>query len=155
MSSTYRSTVVASAAVAALALLTGCSGEGKPAADGADRGQSPTASAPATPSSPTPTPPPALEGSWAGITGGKPVGLSIGQRHAVVIAGGQICQGKLTGPVTLRLTCTEGATQRTEGTIESNDGTTLVVAWKGGLKDTLKEADPGPVPSTSGAIKLP
>ncbi|HEY9368868.1 hypothetical protein [Streptomyces sp.] len=151
MFSTYRSTVVVSIAAATLAL-SACSAGGKPTGDraaspGPSAGQS---SAPAS-AAPTPSAPPALEGSWAGITDGKPVGLSIGKRHAVVIANAQVCQGKLTGPVTLRLTCTDGGTQRTEGTIESNDGTTLVVSWKSGTKDTLKEAGPEAGPSPSGS----
>ncbi|WP_418958349.1 hypothetical protein [Streptomyces tritici] len=151
MSSRYRSTVAASVAAATLVVLTGCSGEGKPGAAGPEGPTASTSASPSASSSPSPSAPPALEGSWAGITDGKPVGLSIGQRHAVVIAGAQICQGKLTDAVTLRLTCTDGATQRTEGTVESNDGTTLVVAWKGGPKDTLKEADPGPSGSPTGS----
>ncbi|MFG2330202.1 hypothetical protein ACGFMM_11310 [Streptomyces sp. NPDC048604] len=153
MSTTYRSTVAVGVAAAAL-VLTGCSGEGKPAAEGTKAPTAPTSPVPLSPT-PTPSAPPGLEGSWAGITDGKPVGLSIGKRHAVVIAGAQICQGKLADPVTLRLSCTDATTKRTEGTIESNDGKTLVVAWKGGPKDTLKEADPGPGPSASGAVRLP
>ncbi|WP_406862314.1 hypothetical protein ABZO31_18380 [Streptomyces sp. HUAS MG47] len=149
LSTTYRSTVAVGVAAAAL-VLTGCSGESKPAA--AEK-ETPSASAPPATTPPSPSVPPGIEGSWAGITDGKPVGLSIGKRQAVVIAGAQICQGKLTDTVSLRLTCRDGATQRTEGTIESNDGKTLVVAWKSGLKDTLKEADPGP--AATDAIKLP
>lgn len=155
MFSTHRSTVVVSVAAATL-VLTACGGGGKPAGDKAGRTSAPTSpvpSATSSPAAPTPSAAPGPEGSWAGITDGKPVGLSIGKRYAVVIADAQVCQGKLTDAVTLRLTCTDGATQRTEGTIESHEGKTLVVSWKGGTKDTLKEAAPGPSAST--AIKLP
>ncbi|WOX22956.1 hypothetical protein [Streptomyces solicathayae] len=163
MFSTQRSSAAVVGVAAAALVLTACSGGGKPAADrsgdpepSAGRTSAPSSRATA---SPVPSAPTGPEGSWAGITDGKPVGLSIGRSHAVVIAAGQVCQGKLTDAVTLRLTCTDGANQRTEGTIESNDGKKLVVAWKSGTKDTLTEADPAPSgaasASASDAIELP
>lgn len=81
----------------------------------------------------------ALEGAWAGQTDGKAVVLSVASGKAVVVADSHVCSGtaKDTGKPMLALTCADGNTDRTTGTVESNDGKTVVVSWDGGTKDTL------------------
>ncbi|TXS37237.1 hypothetical protein [Streptomyces sp. OR43] len=85
----------------------------------------------------------ALEGAWAGQTGGKAVVLSVASGKAVVVADSHVCSGtaKDTGKPMLSLTCADGNTDRTTGAIESNDGKTVVVSWDGGTKDTLAKTD--------------
>ncbi|MFF3264241.1 hypothetical protein ACFYWO_34355 [Streptomyces sp. NPDC002932] len=87
--------------------------------------------------------PKALEGAWAGQTDGKAVVLSVAHGKAVVVADSHVCSGsaKGTDKVTLDLRCADGDTDRTAGTIESNDGKTVVVAWDGGTKDSLGKTD--------------
>ncbi|MFJ4901261.1 MULTISPECIES: hypothetical protein [unclassified Streptomyces] len=87
--------------------------------------------------------PKALEGAWAGQTDGKAVVLSVAHGKAVVVADSHVCSGsaKGTDKVTLELRCADGDTDRTAGTIESNDGKTVVVAWDGGTKDSLGKTD--------------
>ncbi|MGC5401075.1 hypothetical protein ACPXCP_35715 [Streptomyces sp. DT20] len=87
--------------------------------------------------------PEALEGAWAGQTDGKAVVLSVAHGKAVVVADSHVCSGsaKGTDKVTLELRCADGDTGRTAGTIESNDGKTVVVAWDGGTKDSLGKTD--------------
>ncbi|MHC3819110.1 hypothetical protein [Streptomyces sp. DT9] len=87
--------------------------------------------------------PEALEGAWAGQTDGKAVVLSVAHGKAVVVADSHVCSGsaKGTDKVTLDLRCADGDTGRTAGTIESNDGKTVVVAWDGGTKDSLGKTD--------------
>ncbi|OKK24480.1 hypothetical protein AMK09_06720 [Streptomyces sp. CB02488] len=87
--------------------------------------------------------PEALEGAWAGQTDGKAVVLSVAHGKAVVVADSHVCSGsaKGTDKVTLELRCADGDTDRTAGTIESNDGKTVVVAWDGGTKDSLGKTD--------------
>uniref|UniRef100_A0AAU2VSR5 Lipoprotein n=1 Tax=Streptomyces sp. NBC_00008 TaxID=2903610 RepID=A0AAU2VSR5_9ACTN len=87
--------------------------------------------------------PEALEGAWAGQTDGKAVVLSVAHGKAVVVADSHVCSGsaKGTDKVTLALKCADGDTDRTAGTVESNDGKTIVVAWDGGTKDSLGKTD--------------
>ncbi|MEV0916304.1 hypothetical protein AB0I93_18870 [Streptomyces sp. NPDC049967] len=89
--------------------------------------------------------PEALEGAWAGQTDGKAVVLSVAHDKAVVVADSHVCSGsaKGTDKVTLELRCADGDTDRTAGTIESNDGKTVVVAWDGGTKDSLGKTEAG------------
>ncbi|WP_335938355.1 hypothetical protein [Streptomyces sp. PTD5-9] len=102
----------------------------------------------------------ALEGAWAGKTGGKAVVLSVASGKAVLITEQRACTGDAaetrgagtgagTGPatVTLSLKCADGSADRTRGTVESNDGRTLVVSWAAGGKDTLAKTAPGALPS--------
>ncbi|MFF3177825.1 hypothetical protein ACFVQ0_35000 [Streptomyces sp. NPDC057900] len=85
----------------------------------------------------------ALEGAWAGQTDGKAVVLSVAHGKAVVVADSHVCSGsaKAADKVTLALSCADGDTDRTAGTVESNDGKTVVVAWDGGTKDSLGKTD--------------
>lgn len=92
----------------------------------------------------------ALEGTWAGLTDGKNVTVSIASRKVALVADQSVCQGDVKdmgGEPMLALTCSGGGTDRTMGAIESNDGEKLVVSWDGGTKDTLAKADPGKLPS--------
>ncbi|MGW1225078.1 hypothetical protein [Streptomyces sp. NPDC001478] len=141
--------LVATGLLAALAL-TGCGGDGSK--DDADKG-SPTTAAPApdgggdsASEEPSTTGDlKALEGAWAGQTDGKAVVLSVAAGKAVVVADAHVCTGtaKDMGKPMLELTCADGDTARTMGTIESNDGKTVVVSWDAGTKDTLAKTDAG------------
>lgn len=143
--------VVATGLLAALAL-TGCGSDNdKPDSDSAKGSGSASAPAPdhsdgssagggdgTSADGPT-----ALEGAWAGQTDGKAVVLSVAHGKAVVVADSHVCSGsaKGTDKVTLALTCADGDTDRTAGTVESNDGRTVVVSWDGGTKDSLGKTD--------------
>lgn len=87
----------------------------------------------------------ALEGAWAGQTDGKAVVLSVASGKAVVVADSHVCSGnaKSADKVTLQLKCADGDADRTSGTVESNDGKTVVVSWDGGTKDSLGKTDAG------------
>jgi hypothetical protein len=76
-----------------------------------------------------------------GLTGGKPVSVTVKKGHALVLAEAHVCQGTARGtaPVTLTLTCDDGYTARTEGTASTERGK-LVVTWADGTRDTLTEA---------------
>ncbi|MDQ0941692.1 hypothetical protein [Streptomyces sp. V1I1] len=140
-----RTSVVAAGLVAALAL-TGCSSgdndsgkdktSAKPTETGGGDGDGAAASG-------------SIEGAWAGVTDGKTVALSVSGKIAAVVADGHVCTGQVTdhGKPMLSLKCADGNTDRTMGSIESNDGTTLVVSWDAGAKDTLTKTDPGKLPT--------
>ncbi|MFF1346493.1 hypothetical protein ACFVZJ_10905 [Streptomyces sp. NPDC058322] len=91
----------------------------------------------------------ALEGGWAGKTGGKAVVLSVASGKAALVTEQHACTGTVqdADKVTLTLKCVDGGDDRTAGTVESNDGKTLVVSWAGGVQDTLAKTDPGALPS--------
>ncbi|MEV6165190.1 hypothetical protein AB0L71_25360 [Streptomyces sp. NPDC052052] len=90
-----------------------------------------------------------LEGGWAGRTDGKTVVLSVASGKAVLVTEQLACTGtvKDSGEVTLSLKCADGSTDRTEGTVVSDDGRNVVVSWKGGMQDILAKTAPGALPS--------
>ncbi|GGT27286.1 hypothetical protein GCM10010271_33790 [Streptomyces kurssanovii] len=89
-----------------------------------------------------------IEGTWTGLSDGKPVALSVQGSNAAIVADGHACTGEVqdTGKQMLSLKCADGNTDRTLGSIESNDGTTLVISWDAGKKDTLKKSEAGALP---------
>ncbi|MFJ9625422.1 hypothetical protein [Streptomyces sp. NPDC101181] len=148
-----RTGVVVAAALAASLALTACGSDDEPdGSPGAD------ASASATPDGGKASGEPtgggvdaaALEGTWAGLTDGKNVTLSVASRKVALVADRSVCQGDVKdmgGEPMLHLTCAGGSTDRVMGGIDTVDGSKLVVSWEGGITDTLTKADPGKLPS--------
>ncbi|MFI5632156.1 hypothetical protein ACIA8E_22820 [Streptomyces sp. NPDC051664] len=99
----------------------------------------------------------ALEGTWAGMTDGKAVALSVASGKAALIADAHVCSGEVKdmGKVMLELKCTDGDTDRTMGSIESNNGKTITVSWDAGGKDTLAKTDPGALPTGLPGLPTP
>ncbi|MFF2012000.1 hypothetical protein ACFVWY_23355 [Streptomyces sp. NPDC058195] len=91
----------------------------------------------------------ALEGGWAGRTDGKAVVLSVSSGKAALVTEQRACTGTAqgSGRVTLTLKCVDGGDDRTTGSVESNDGKTLVVSWDSGVRDTLAKTAAGALPS--------
>ncbi|MGW3624378.1 hypothetical protein [Streptomyces sp. NPDC000880] len=138
-----RTSVAAAGLVAALAL-TGCGSGG-----GADAGKDTKTSAAPTQAGDGATGSGSIEGAWTGVTDGKAVALTVSGKTAAVIADGHVCTGEVMdhGKPMLSLKCADGNTDRSMGSIESNDGTTLVVSWGAGAKDTLTKTDPAKLPT--------
>ncbi|MGC5365213.1 hypothetical protein ACPXCE_26665 [Streptomyces sp. DT24] len=92
----------------------------------------------------------ALDGSWAGLTDGKAVVLTVTGDTATLVAGQHVCQGsvKRAERATLALTCVDGDTGRASGTVDSHDGSAIVVSWGGGITDKLTRATGSGLPST-------
>ncbi|MFI6722627.1 hypothetical protein NRF20_25030 [Streptomyces sp. R-74717] len=131
------------------AALTGCSSDGKKSDPDSSSGAAKSSRAPGDSGSDLGADAAALEGGWAGKTDGKAVVLSVASGKAVLVTEQRACTGtvKDVGKVMLALKCADGDTDRTMGTIESNDGKTVVVSWDGGTKDTLAKTEPGAIPS--------
>ncbi|MFI6085367.1 hypothetical protein ACIBBB_31120 [Streptomyces sp. NPDC051217] len=148
-----RSSVAAAGLVVALTL-TGCgdsdSGDGAAKAKGSSAPATSEPAASADESTPaTGGTADGLEGTWAGMTEGKAVALSVKEGQAALIAGEHICQGDVQdmgGEPMLSLKCADGNTERTMGSIDSNDGKNLVLSWEGGAKDSLAKTEPGELP---------
>ncbi|MFG2311412.1 hypothetical protein ACGFS9_22510 [Streptomyces sp. NPDC048566] len=93
-----------------------------------------------------------LSGSWLTTAGGKAVVLMVnGGRAGLFATGGTLCSGTATersGTRSIRLTCTDGSTDRASGTVDSVRGKTLRVTWRGGLgTETYTRSEGGKLPS--------
>ncbi|MFC8532404.1 hypothetical protein ACFUJY_00370 [Streptomyces sp. NPDC057249] len=144
--------VLATGLLTALAL-TGCGSDGDKGDSGKDTETSASPTADASSDAPSGTDggtgggsagdAKALEGAWAGKTDGKAVVLSVVAGKAVVVAESHVCTGTVTdmGKPMLELKCADGDTARTMGSVESNDGKTVVISWDAGAKDTLAKTD--------------
>ncbi|MFE3743412.1 hypothetical protein [Streptomyces sp. NPDC059134] len=151
MQKLVRKGAVAAGLVVALAL-TGCGGSG----DGDDTGKDAGATAPSGSASGTGADSgsgadaASVEGTWAGLTDGKSVALAVASGKVALVAAEHVCQGaveEMGGAPMFSLKCGDGDTERTMGSIESNDGTTLVISWTGGKKDTLKKTESDALPT--------
>jgi hypothetical protein len=144
-------TSIAVTGLAAALVLTGCTSDSDKGG-GTDKDTA-TTTAPSTSgedgsgSSPAVDTGSELEGTWAGLTDGKAVALSVKSGKAALVADQHVCQGSVQkmGEPMLALTCIDGNTDRAMGRIESNNGTTLVISW-GAKKDSLTKADGDTVP---------
>ncbi|MGW0330931.1 hypothetical protein ACWD0J_03455 [Streptomyces sp. NPDC003011] len=89
-----------------------------------------------------------VQGSWLATTGGKAVALVItGDQAGLFATGGTVCSGT-AGQGTIRLTCTDGSKDRATGVVDSVNGTTLKVTWKGGLgAETYTRSEGGTLPT--------
>ncbi|MEU3186431.1 hypothetical protein ABZ707_19815 [Streptomyces sp. NPDC006923] len=148
-----RTTVTAAGLVAALAL-TGCgagdSGDGSGKAPGGDAasGGATTGAPDSGAGSGGDAASGAIDGTWAALTDGKAVALSVKDGKVALVADQHVCQGSVEdmGEPMLSLTCADGNADRAMGTIESNDGKTLVISWGSGRKDTLTKTVDGKLP---------
>ncbi|WP_326766310.1 hypothetical protein OG978_18580 [Streptomyces sp. NBC_01591] len=144
-----RTGAVIAAGILSAVALTGCSSDSKKSDDpGVGSGAEQSSPAPGDDSG-SKTDAAALEGGWAGKSDGKAIVLSVASGKAVLVTEKHACTGTVqdADKVTLALKCVDGADDRTTGTVESNDGKTVVVSWGSGVKDTLAKTDPGALPS--------
>jgi hypothetical protein len=89
-----------------------------------------------------------VAGSWLATTGGKAVALLVnGDQAGLFATGGTVCSGSASAD-RIRLKCTDGSTDRADGTVESVGRSTLKINWKGGLgTETYTRAGGGQLPS--------
>ncbi|MFD8430303.1 hypothetical protein ACFV1R_22180 [Streptomyces coelicoflavus] len=92
-----------------------------------------------------------LEGSWLATTDGQAVALMVnGGKAALFATGGTVCSGtagEASGTRTIRLKCTAGGDDRSTGTVESVDDTSLRVTWEGGVgAETYTRSEGGSLP---------
>jgi hypothetical protein len=152
-------TAMTTGVTAAAIALAGCSGD--IGTTGSAEGTNPSAAAapsgsPAGGSAPVSRAPGAadtakrIEGTWAGLTAGKTVALTVKNGKAALVADRHVCQGSVEfmGEPMLAMTCADGSTDRVMGAIVSNDGTHLVISWGATIKDSLTKADAGKLPAS-------
>ncbi|WP_405664018.1 hypothetical protein OG379_18065 [Streptomyces sp. NBC_01166] len=99
----------------------------------------------------------ALEGTWTGTADGGPVTLSVTSGKVALSAGRHVCQGEVKdmGEVMLALKCLDGNTDRTMGSVESDDGKKLVISWGAGTEDTLSRTDLSELPTGLPEVPAP
>ncbi|MFE3899623.1 hypothetical protein ACFXPY_04430 [Streptomyces sp. NPDC059153] len=149
MRKVLRTGAVVIAGLVTAAALTGCSSDGRKSDPDGSSDAAKSSRAPGDDGGGPKADAAALEGGWAGKTDGKAVVLSVASGKAVLVTEQRACTGtvKDMGKVMLALKCADGDTDRTRGSIVSNDGRTVVVSWDGGTKDTLAKTEPGAIPS--------
>ncbi|MFB7915180.1 hypothetical protein [Streptomyces sp. NPDC056061] len=151
MRNVVRSGVVIAAGLVASLVLTGCGSDGGKSETDHGSGAENSGRAPADNGSGSGSSNDAgsLEGAWAGKTDGKAVVLSVAAGKAVLVTEQRACTGEVqsTGKVVLSLKCADGDTDRTHGSVASNDGKTIEISWDAGTKDTLAKTAPGALPS--------
>ncbi|KUM86519.1 MULTISPECIES: hypothetical protein [Streptomyces] len=142
-----RRAALAAAGLTGVLVLTACSGGGSDD----DTSPSSSASASSTASASGGTSSAAsgeVAGSWLATTGGKAVALLVnGDQAGLFATGGTVCSGSASAD-RIRLKCTDGSTDRADGTVVSVGRTKLKVRWSGGLgTETYTRAEGGRMPS--------
>ncbi|MET7291421.1 hypothetical protein ABZS79_04550 [Streptomyces griseoloalbus] len=137
--------------------LTACGGDGSDDSDESTATPSPSATATADSggtggSGASGAPAGKLEGSWLTTAEGKAVALMInGEEAALFATGGTVCSGTARdsgGTRSIRLKCPAGTGDRTNGTVDSVDKTSLKVTWEGALgAETYTKAEGGTLPT--------
>lgn len=154
-----RTAVVATAGLVAAVALTGCGSDGgkSDSGKGSTGGQASATGGGDSGDNNSTGDASALEGTWAGLTDGKAVALSVASGKAALVADAHVCSGEVKemGKVMLVLKCTDGNTDRTMGSIESNDGKTITMSWDAGGKDTLAKTKPGALPTALPGLPTP
>ncbi|MEU6676835.1 hypothetical protein [Streptomyces sp. NPDC046925] len=157
----------AAAGLVAALVLTGCSSDG---GDGDDEGKdksSAGSSAGAEGSSDADAPDEgsdsgadsgakdgSSEGSWVATADGNPLALVIAGKQATLLGENVLCSGT-TGGDTLTLKCAKGDSDRTNGTVESVNGTSMTVSWQGAGKDQFTKTEGGKLPEGLPTAGLP
>ncbi|MEU2564089.1 hypothetical protein ABZ626_32890 [Streptomyces longispororuber] len=148
------------AGLAAVLVLTGCSSDDGDKGDegGNDKGAASDSASKGPGSGESGAKGGSLEGSWMTQSKGKPVALVIRGGNASLASAGQVCSGtaeKEAGLRMIKLKCSDGSADRSEGRVESVDGTKLKVAWEGFGTDEFTKAEGGRLPKGLPTADLP
>ncbi|MFF4034570.1 hypothetical protein ACFYZ2_33355 [Streptomyces sviceus] len=146
-----RRAALAAAGLTGVLVLTACSGGGSDDDASPSSSASASSSAPASASASGGTSSSAsgeVAGSWLATTGGKAVALLVnGDQAGLFATGGTVCSGTASAD-TIRLKCTDGSTDRADGTVVSVGRTKLKVRWSGAIgTETYTRAEGGRLPS--------
>ncbi|GGV55035.1 hypothetical protein GCM10010277_54530 [Streptomyces longisporoflavus] len=94
------------------------------------------------------------EGSWVATSGGNPLALVIAGKQATLLGENVLCSGTTAGDA-LKLKCAKGDSTRTDGTVESVNGTSMTVSWQGAGKDQFTKTEGGKLPEGLPTAGLP
>ncbi|WP_367044001.1 hypothetical protein [Streptomyces sp. Je 1-332] len=156
----------AAAGLVAALVLTGCSSDGGDGDEGKDKGKG---SAGSSAGAGTPDEGAdsgagsgadsggkdgSFEGSWVTTADGNPLALFIAGKEATLLGEKVLCSGSAGGE-TISLKCVKGDSDRTKGTVESVNGTSMTVAWQGAGKDQFTRTKGGKLPEGLPTAGLP
>ncbi|MFE1839117.1 hypothetical protein [Streptomyces sviceus] len=146
-----RRAALAAAGLTGMLVLTACGGGSSDDDASPSPSASASSSAPASASASGGTSSSAsgeVAGSWLATTGGKAVALLVnGDQAGLFATGGTVCSGTASAD-SIRLKCTDGSTDRADGTVVSVGRTKLKVRWSGGIgTETYTRAEGGRLPS--------
>lgn len=157
----------AAAGLVAALVLTGCSSDGGDGEDeGKDKGSSSAGSSAGSDGSETPgegggdsgadsgAKDGSSEGSWVATADGNPLALVIAGKQATLLGENVLCSGTAAGDA-IKLKCAKGDSGRTEGTVESVNGTSMTVSWQGGSEDQFTRTKGGKLPEGLPTAGLP
>ncbi|MGW6056876.1 hypothetical protein [Streptomyces sp. NPDC055189] len=94
------------------------------------------------------------EGSWVATSGGNPLALVIAGNQATLLGENVLCSGTAGGDK-IALKCAKGESDRTNGTVESVNGTSMTVSWQGAGKDQFTKTEGGKLPEGLPTAGLP
>ncbi|MGW7078659.1 hypothetical protein ACWGH2_17815 [Streptomyces sp. NPDC054871] len=158
----------AAAGLVAALVLTGCSSDGGDGNgdEGKDKGSSSAGSSAGADGSETPDEGGAdsgadsgagdgsSEGSWVATADGNPLALVIAGKQATLLGENVLCSGTAGGDA-IKLKCAKGDSDRTEGTVESVNGTSMTVSWQGAGEDQFTRTKGGKLPEGLPTAGLP
>ncbi|UQT57224.1 hypothetical protein M4V62_20140 [Streptomyces durmitorensis] len=144
----------AAAGLVAALVLTGCSsdgGDGEDTGKDKDKGSSAGSDSGSAGSSGGSDAPDeggedgSSEGSWVATADGNPLALVIAGKQATLLGENVLCSGTAAGDA-IKLKCAKGDSARTEGTVESVNGTSMTVSWQGAGQDQFTRTKGGKLP---------
>ncbi|MEU5956732.1 hypothetical protein [Streptomyces sp. NPDC047525] len=144
----------AAAGLVAALVLTGCSsdgGDGEDSGKDKDKGSSSGSDSGSAGSSGGSDAPDeggkdgSSEGSWVATADGNPLALVIAGKQATLLGENVLCSGTAGGDA-IKLKCVKGDSDRTEGTVESVNGTSMTVSWQGAGQDQFTRTKGGKLP---------
>nr|WP_202122294.1 hypothetical protein [Streptomyces sp. BA2] len=94
------------------------------------------------------------EGSWVATADGNPLALVIAGKQATLLGENVLCSGTASGDA-IKLKCAKGDSDRTEGTVESVNGTSMTVSWQGAGEDQFTRTKGGKLPEGLPTAGLP
>lgn len=94
------------------------------------------------------------EGSWVAAADGNPLALVIAGKQATLLGENVLCSGTATGDA-IKLKCAKGDSKRTEGKVESVNGTSMTVSWQGAGEDQFTRTKGGKLPEGLPTAGLP
>ncbi|MGW7272160.1 hypothetical protein ACWGH5_16715 [Streptomyces sp. NPDC054864] len=152
----------AAAGLVAALVLTGCSSDGGDGDEGkgTDKGSAESSAGAGTPDEGADSGADSggedgsSEGSWVATADGNPLALVIDGKQATLLGENVLCSGTAGGE-TISLKCVKGDSDRTKGTVESVNGTSMTVAWQGAGKDQFTRTKGGKLPEGLPTARLP
>jgi hypothetical protein len=94
------------------------------------------------------------EGSWLATADGNPLALVIAGKQATLLGENVLCSGTAAGE-SIQLKCAKGDSDRTKGTVDSVNGSSMTISWQGAGKEQFTRTKGGKLPEGLPTAGLP